>query len=832
MSLSESEIQALDAIDLGVTPSNTNAVIDRASYQDPDRTARVIDIADRRGVPTSVVDTELDELERRDAVDAIDSSTFGPALTKFLSKPDYAGIAHDDIDNLRATETALAKGTVGRQLTDIKQHLKNIGGATAAGVTTFTSGGYGVLEQATDMLRYFITQPVQKLGVIDDDPLEPVSDFFRYGRESGEAWSQYLRPDTEGIVEEGVFAGLESAGSNLLTLGYGVAAKNAYYALGLMVGSVEGRAYGTAKDQGMGFSRSTIYAVTEATIEYATEKAAAFQLIKDLGLNTPFARTLIRNLMREVPGEQVATVLQDFNAWAFLPANKDKTASDYLEERPSAALRTLIATMVGTGVQTGALAGINKVAGKLAEPSDTSVTDDAILRRTQELQESQIEQAELDTIITLAQRSKVSERAQDAYKDFLDGAGGGQTIYVSVDIVEALAEIPLFMAEQIDGLGGDIAIPMDLFMAEVANDEALLAALRPHLKMGEDRLSADEIEKGQDMTTRALLERAQAAADIKTEADAVWETVRDQLKATGRVTDAEARMSAQLYPAYATVAAERYGMSVSEVFERMGFQVIGPGQVPGENGTPETVMSQATDEGYEGQDAAEASEWVNAVNKGLDMSTPARMERAEAQGYDTGTTWYHGTDVEFEEFDTEFISPTLPRGMGFDFTTDPDRAGGFGKTDGQNIKPLILRFENPYTLKKEEVQDFRKWQLEKFGTYGGDKFRDWMKTNNYDAVIHEGVDEGQQHVVIMDPSQIRSVNAAFDPDKTDSPLLLAQGSTYATEQDFGDIEISEDVQMAETGEDVTVNQSAQRVFDQTMKRRNTVEKLRDCLNAS
>jgi len=55
--------------------------------------------------------------------------------------------------------------------------------------------------------------------------------------------------------------------------------------------------------------------------------------------------------------------------------------------------------------------------------------------------------------------------------------------------------------------------------------------------------------------------------------------------------------------------------------------------------------------------------------------------------------------------------------------------------------------------------------------------------------------------------------------------------TFNKTQDFGDLQLTEDVQVEGTDEVVTMKQSAQRKFDQTMKRRDVVVKLKDCLNA-
>lgn len=62
-------------------------------------------------------------------------------------------------------------------------------------------------------------------------------------------------------------------------------------------------------------------------------------------------------------------------------------------------------------------------------------------------------------------------------------------------------------------------------------------------------------------------------------------------------------------------------------------------------------VQKAQAQGYEGADIGEAQEWVSARSKGLDMSQPARMQRAQEMGFDTGTPLYHGTGFNVDAFD-------------------------------------------------------------------------------------------------------------------------------------------------------------------------------------
>ena len=62
-------------------------------------------------------------------------------------------------------------------------------------------------------------------------------------------------------------------------------------------------------------------------------------------------------------------------------------------------------------------------------------------------------------------------------------------------------------------------------------------------------------------------------------------------------------------------------------------------------------VQKAQAQGYQGADVGEAKEWVSASSKGLDMSQPARMQRAQKLGFDTGTPLYHGTGFNVDAFD-------------------------------------------------------------------------------------------------------------------------------------------------------------------------------------
>jgi len=330
-----------------------------------------------------------------------------------------------------------------------------------------------------------------------------------------------------------------------------------------------------------------------------------------------------------------------------------------------------------------------------------------------------------------------------------------------------------------------------------------------------------------------LLERAEKNQELKTESETIYEEVKDQIVATGRQSEATARYSAAVIPAFVTVKAEQTGKSPKEIYEMMGLSIVGPAaEVTGD------VMEQAKSAGYEGDDTVEATEWQRAVDKGLDMSTEGRMARAKEAGFDTETVWYHGTGVDFEAFDpsssADFgihlgtvdqardfaTTQTIPTyvttentlEIDFDPTiVDPDlfiegdvywknleritsNFGIYSGTDAyiNNDKAAIKAFDASEKLdeliaeeNKNEDPDYRginfSSEMKEYWKAVGELIQD----KGFDSVEYENELEGLTDIegkpttdnislIVFDPSKTRSVNAAFDPDFKESAVLLAQ----------------------------------------------------------
>jgi len=240
-------------------------------------------------------------------------------------------------------------------------------------------------EQASDV--YQKTAPgrfYQALtGTIGEkDPAARVAEFMAEKARESEA-RKIKPPADQGILLSGVESGLESFGQNLALLPAALLPGGQPAVLGAFGGLTGGQAYQEAREKGLSPQQALPFATSQGVIEIATEKMPLGALLDDINKKTGFGRMLINQLKKEIPGEQLATVLQDLNEWAVL--NPNKPFSDYVAERPSAAAQTLIATIVGTGgnvvvgkaMQKGAekFAGLQTTEDRLIAGLDAKLTD-------------------------------------------------------------------------------------------------------------------------------------------------------------------------------------------------------------------------------------------------------------------------------------------------------------------------------------------------------------------------------------------------------------------------------------------------------------------------
>jgi GNAT superfamily N-acetyltransferase len=189
-------------------------------------------------------------------------------------------------------------------------------------------------------------------------------------------------------------------------------------------------------------------------------------------------------------------------------------------------------------------------------------------------------------------------------------------------------------------------------------------------------------------------------------------------------------------------------------------------------------------------------EYEAAKAKGLNMSQAGRMARAKEMGFDTETVLYHGTTDKFSAFD--------PKAFGGKSSLSESGAKGVWLTSSENVADFYGEL-SAVSKSNRQFPDDRSQALTARGAmradkqvmpltvrgrlkeidmggakYGADmslsKMADDARAEGFDGVRFRNFVDGPEvsdHVLIFDPSNIRSVNAAFDPEKSGSSTLLA-----------------------------------------------------------
>jgi len=160
------------------------------------------------------------------------------------------------------------------------------------------------------------------------------------------------------------------------------------------------------------------------------------------------------------------------------------------------------------------------------------------------------------------------------------------------------------------------------------------------------------------------------------------------------------------------------------------------------------------------------------------MSKAARMKRAKGMDFDTDRVVYHGTDKDLSSLKGGQSKYSTDEGVYL--TADPEYASGYANSfyddrimEGANVMPLHTRLKNPkYVLTKPRSgKGFDADEMKKLMDEGHDGLIVGM--TDYEVKMGYKNPADAEEIVVFDPSNIRSTNAAFDPKKSSSSDILA-----------------------------------------------------------
>ena len=559
-----------------------------AQGSDPDKAARAMQLSRQTGVPQPAIEADLPLAEQAQQVER-DSKVLeqSPGLTGFLGgNPLPARMAHDDVGTLGAIEASITKaakyllgtGDKGSFLGDLAGGAYFGGGGAAAGAfravaEQLAAGAEGLVPA----LRFN-----EQAGIAGGNPLRRLAEGFGMIAADSQARMKLLSPPDASIVGGGVSSGVQSLGQNLMMLPLALLPGGQGAALTGMSAQAGGQSYSKARELGVNPNTALVYGLSDAAIEYATEKLPLEALIGGVKAGAPLWKSLVKNAALEVPGEQIATVLQDMNEWAIL--NPQKTVSEFLAERPAAAAQTLIATLIGVGGQVS-LVHAAQAAGDKISGIDRKAQDAEGGAKT------------LEELVALAESSKLRERDPVSFQAFMQevaeanvpnlyvDAAALQQAGVLQEVVQAFPSIAPQVAQAIS-TGGDIVIPTAEF-ATAAPGQTFAQALIDNARISEDGMS--RVEAQAYMTTHAeevkgevqrVLDEQQLDNDFNEGRDQVRDIFAQRLDAVKRFTpDVNQAYATMLGSFYATTAS-KLGLSPDELVQRYPLHILGESRGP------------------------------------------------------------------------------------------------------------------------------------------------------------------------------------------------------------------------------------------------------------
>jgi hypothetical protein len=507
--------------------TRARTVLETALKDDPELAAERQRLSKTSGVPLRVVERNLEELrvkERARMIDLVNMAEQSPVLYRQLVDPTFTSVAQDDLPTLTKIERAI-NGAF-RYATSADPNRSLMADAPKVGIDILAGATMGVGEGI-----FNITGAVYDLLGWDSGAADMRARANR-SRETRQTFG--LQPDS--TTGQTVKDALGSTGTTLATLPVGLsrglfatAQQAASAAAAIPASFVGADAYLQGREAGLGKVQSTAFGLTQGGFEYLFEKIPASKLFGDIAANETLLRTLGKQVVSEGWTEQVTTLAQDFNEWMNL--HPEKTAAEFIAERPDAAYQTLIATLVGVGVQTTTIKGINKIVEKM---SDQALT---------------FEQDRLAEMLKAAGQSALRERSPEQFRAYAERVvnetdGAKKEVYVDAEVLaqlppELLAQLPASVQEQIPAAleaGSTVSIPMADVLT-VAPGTPLEQTLNDFARLTPDAITRVEAQQAADtlrQDAERVLQQAQDQAAAQQEFDAVQQDLLAQIPARGK----------------------------------------------------------------------------------------------------------------------------------------------------------------------------------------------------------------------------------------------------------------------------------------------------------
>lgn len=627
--------EIIDAPD--TPPVHVMAVSLSALSRNPEQSAKARTLGQRYGLPPSVIERNLPELEKR-ALQDTNSAVLqrSPKLSRFIgADPDRAAVAVDDLPTFGEIERTLGtplprrrpltgafKDAAAEARRTRDRFERALTGARSAGRAEETPVDYSI----ADRVRYGYGQaraglPIamnELTGLYDGDQFGlalAISDRLRDAERANLATPPAAVAEgarAVGEAEEFLESGVAVLGSPAFVLDtvFTSLGQSAPSMLAGLLGSAAGPA-GQALGAGTG----------SLAVEYS---ASLIESIREAGLTPTNAREVYRALSDPALMDQARDkALKRGLAVGAFDALTAGLAGNILRNARGASRTAMAAAVAGeAGLQAAGGAGGELVAQLLtesnvrwgevflegiAEIASGVVEVPSNLRAAREAAEARFARNDHNAMLAeyhanqvkqlseLAGASKVLARDPQTLQEFIDNVAreGGQVEDIYVDARqfaqtvgdEKLAELRQAspaVAAQIDealAIGGDLVIPLGEFATTIGQSDVMpsvLELVRPdaaEMSLAEAKQFAQTRDDQMLAEAERALEEAGEASDFSRSAAAVEQRVTQELQTANRFTEAVNTRYAKLVSAFFTTMAKRAGVLPEQFAARYSLQV-------------------------------------------------------------------------------------------------------------------------------------------------------------------------------------------------------------------------------------------------------------------
>jgi hypothetical protein len=549
-----------------------------AAETEPDRHAKVLRLASEMRLPADVVERNLEMVEkayRRQSVDYDDVSRSAPRTADWLTDPDNASLARDDVPALVKLEQSVSDYSM---LSSMYQALKSGTLQMGASLARIPALGVDVIaskyipsskQQAPDWL---VNNPIAK-------HLEEAAQGLQPPELSQSAWKELSNgnlsrvgrlvavqfaanaPNQAAILLAGLFggapAGLALAGATTAS------AKNA-----------------ESRDSAVTPATRTANAVVHGAIEGFFENLGTFGILKrwEGAITNAFGKATAREVFKDFAKTLFYSVASEGNEEFWTSAAQD--LSDYVTGVNPQALSGVLQRAADAGL-VGAFSG-----GALTAPTGVA----SALARGHEGRQAALTRDFYTALGEGAENQKLRERLPEKQREFVEAVtkdSGVDSIFVAADkfdtYFQGKNESPASFAQTLGvsdsyneakAVGGDVKIPLSTWVEKVVGTDHY-QGLANDIRLREEDLSVNEAK---ELEAR-VAETEKAAKDSESErldesASAVGDTIASQLKELGE----DPKQAVIIERAFRTLG-ERMGKDPQELFNQYRLLVRKEGPV-------------------------------------------------------------------------------------------------------------------------------------------------------------------------------------------------------------------------------------------------------------